>query len=100
MYLRAPGSHVISRRTDSWAAPESPRYPIQNILIAARSCDLLALNKFWTRPSVAVHKDLRASDKIQENMRVPDVCVRSETRCEWARRAELQARRCGYDAGY
>jgi hypothetical protein len=58
------------------------------------------LNKFWTRPSVAVQKDPRVSDKIQENMRVPDGCVRSETRCEWARRAELQARRCGSDAGF
>jgi hypothetical protein len=28
--------------------------PIQNILIVGRSCDLLALNKFWTRPCVAV----------------------------------------------
>jgi hypothetical protein len=69
-------------------------------LIVGRSCDPLDLNKFWTRPSVAVQKDLRVSDKIQENMRVPDVCVRSETRCEWVRRAELQVRRCGSDAGF
>jgi hypothetical protein len=57
---------VVENRAD----PDS--CPIQNILIVGRSCDMLALNKFWTRPCVAVQKDLRVSDKIQENMRVPD----------------------------
>jgi hypothetical protein len=43
--------------------------PIQNIVIVGRSADLLTLNKFWTRASATVQKDLRVSEKIQENMR-------------------------------
>jgi hypothetical protein len=67
--LRAPITFFRSFIEDI-STPSPPadlqNCPIENILIVGRSCDLLTLNKFWTRPSVGVQKDLRVSDKIHQ----------------------------------